>query len=120
MVASVHENGSINITCVYGVEQAGLGCHVVFTNIKSESNQSFDVLLPEKSRQVSLLTGGIYNVTVRDIVNGSTSRMKCVPGKQISVTYPSSRNGEYCLKAVSLIALIRDLMTDNIVNIIIR
>ena len=120
MVASVHENGSINITCVYGVEQAGLGCHVVFTNIKNESNQSFDVLLPEKSRQVSLLTGGIYNVMVRDIVNGSTSRMKCVPGKQISVTYPSSRNGEYCLKAVSLIALIRDLMTDNIVNTIIR
>ena len=118
----MHENGSINITCVYGVEQAGLGCHVVFTitNVKSESNQSFDVLLPEKSRRVSLLTGGIYNVTVQDIVNGSTSRMKCVPGKQISVTYPSSRNGEYCLKAVSLIALIRDLMTDNIVNIIIR
>ena len=104
--------------CVYAVRKAGLGCRVLVTNIYGGENQHFDILLPNNSSQI-LLASGIYSVTVLELINGSISTQSCVPSKQIYVMHPSSTNSKYSFpKAVSLIVLTCDLMTDALVVII--
>lgn len=89
-----NENGSYTITCVYDVQKAGLGCHVIVTNINSGGNQRFDIVFPNNSSQI-LLTRGNYSVAVFELINGSISTLSCVQTKQIYVTHTSSTNSKY-------------------------
>ena len=65
------------------------GCHVIFTDTTNGRNESFNITLPEESKQVSLSTSGIYTVTAYDIVNGSVCGPAVYYPTPVSVVIPT-------------------------------
>ena len=64
------------------------GCHVIFTDTTRRS-ESFNITLPEESKQISLSTSGIYNVTAYDIYNGSVYGPAVHHSTPVSVVIPT-------------------------------
>ena len=65
------------------------GCHVIFTDTTNGRNNSFNITLPEESKQVSLSTGGNYTVTAYDIYNGSVYGPAVYHSTPVSVVIPT-------------------------------
>ena len=65
------------------------GCHVIFTDTNNGRNKSFNITLPEESKQVSLSTSGIYTVTAYDIYDGSVYGPAVYYSTPVSVVIPT-------------------------------
>ena len=65
------------------------GCHVIFIDTTNGRNESFDIMLPEESKQVSLSTSGSYTVTAYDIYNGSVYGPAVYYPTPVSVVMPT-------------------------------
>ena len=62
---------------------------MIFTDTTNVRNESFNITLPEESKQVSLSTGGNYTVTVYDIYNGSVYGPAVRHSTLVSVVIPT-------------------------------
>ena len=88
-IINQYTNGSVNVQCVFVSGSTADGCHVIFTDTNDGRNESFNIMLPEESKQVSLPTGGIYTVTVYDIYNGSVYGPAVYHSTPVSVVIPT-------------------------------
>ena len=65
------------------------GCHVIFTDTTNGRKDSFNITLPEESKQVSLSTSGTYTVIAYDIYNGSVYGPAVRHSTPVSVVIPT-------------------------------
>ena len=88
-ITNQYTDGSVNVQCVFVSGSSTDGCHVIFTDTTNGRSESFNIILPEESKQVSLSTSGNYTVTAYDIVNGSFYGPAVRHSTPVSVVIPT-------------------------------
>ena len=75
VISDVTNNGDIIITCIFAIGSTATGCLVIFTSSSDYEQQVANVYKVDDSTVSSTTTtvpDGTYDVTVYDVVGGST------------------------------------------------